>query len=59
MLNEFEEYIKNGGFPGALFYDDYEDKMTYITNVINQIVEKDIKKNNKIRKRRRYDKSNK
>ena len=49
IYKEFEEYIKNGGFPGALFYDDYEDKMTYITNVINQIVEKDIKKNNKIR----------
>ena len=41
IYKEFEEYIKNGGFPGALFYDDYEDKMTYITNVIN--------KNNKIR----------
>lgn len=49
IYKEFEEYIKNGGFPGALFYDDYEDKMTYITNVINQIVEKDIKENNKIR----------
>lgn len=49
IYKEFEEYIKNGGFPGALFYDDYEDKMTYITNVINQIVEKDIKRNNKIR----------
>ena len=49
IYKEFEEYIKNGGFPGAIFYDDYEDKMTYITNVINQIVEKDIKKNNKIR----------
>ncbi len=46
---EFEQYIKEGGFPGAIFYDSYEDKMQYTSNIISQIFEKDIKKNNKIR----------
>ena len=46
---EFDDFIKNGGFPGALYYDDYEDKITYISSVIQQIFEKDIKTNNKIK----------
>ncbi len=46
---EFEQYIKEGGFPGAIFYDNYEDKMQYTASIISQIFEKDIKKNNKIR----------
>ena len=46
---EFDDFIKNGGFPGALYYDDYEDKITYISSVIQKIFEKDIKTNNKIK----------
>ena len=46
---EFEEYVRNGGFPGSLNYDNYEDRITYTQNVIKQIFEKDIKKNNKIK----------
>ena len=46
---EFEEFIKNGGFPGALYYDNLEDKITYISSVVQQIFEKDIKTNNKIK----------
>lgn len=46
---EFDEFIKNGGFPGALLYDNYEEKITYISSVVNQIFEKDIKNNNKIK----------
>ena len=46
---EFEEYIRNGGFPKALYYDNYEDKMKYTSSVVEQIFEKDIKANNKIR----------
>lgn len=46
---EFEDFIKNGGFPGALYYDEFEDKITYISNVVQQIFEKDIKINNKIK----------
>ena len=46
---EFEEYIRNGGFPGSLNYDNYEDKLLYTQSVINQIFEKDIKKHRKIK----------
>ena len=46
---EFEDFIKNGGFPGALYYDEFEDKITYISSVVQQIFEKDIKTNNKIK----------
>ena len=46
---EFEEYIRNGGFPKSLYYDNYEEKIIYTSSVINQIFEKDIKTSNKIR----------
>ena len=46
---EFEEYVRYGGFPGALMYEKYEDKISYISNVISDIYEKDIKMNKKIK----------
>lgn len=46
---EFEEYIRNGGFPKSLYYDNYDDKITYTSSVIKQIFEKDIKTSNKIK----------
>lgn len=46
---EFEEFLESGGFPGALYYDKFEDKITYISSVVEQIFEKDIKTNNKIK----------
>lgn len=49
IYNEFEEFIRNGGFPGSLNYDKYEDKLLYTENVINQIFEKDIKTHKKIK----------
>ena len=51
IYNEFEEFIRNGGFPGALNYDKYEDKLLYIENVIKQIFDKDIKNHKKIKDR--------
>ena len=45
---EFEEYIRNGGFPKSLYYDSYEEKMMYTSSVINQIFEKDIQTSNRI-----------
>lgn len=48
---EFVQYITEGGFPLAVKYDSYEDKMAYVDSVIEEIYEKDIKKNNKIRKK--------
>ena len=46
---EFEEYIRNGGFPKSLYYDNYDEKILYTSSVINQIFDKDIKTNNKIK----------
>lgn len=46
---EFDEYIRNGGFPKSLYYDNYDEKIIYTTSVINQIFEKDIKTSNKIK----------
>ena len=46
---EFEEYIRNGGFPKSLYYNNYEEKITYTSSVINQIFDKDIKASNKIK----------
>ena len=46
---EFDEFIRCGGFPKSLYYDNIEDKMVYTTSVINQIFDKDIKTNNKIK----------
>ena len=48
---EFIQYITEGGFPLAVKYDSYEDKMEYVDSVIQEIYDKDIKKNNKIRKK--------
>lgn len=46
---EFEEYIRNGGFPKSLYYDNYDEKITYTSSVISQIFDKDIKTSNKIK----------
>lgn len=53
---EFEEYIRNGGFPKSLFYDNYEEKITYTSSVINQIFEKDIKTSNRINDKSLFEK---
>lgn len=46
---EFVEYIRDGGFPGAIKYDNLEDKHRYVQSVISDIFEKDIKTNEKIK----------
>lgn len=53
---EFQEYIRFGGFPKALEFDDPADKDTYISEVISQILEKDVVKHKKIRNRSVFDK---
>ena len=49
IYHEFEEFIRCGGFPGSLYYDNYEDKLLYTKSVIEQIFEKDIKNHKKIK----------
>ena len=52
---EFNEYIKNGGFPGAIKYDNIEDKIRYVQNIILDIFNKDIKPNEKIKNKDLFD----
>lgn len=49
VYEEFEQYIKEGGFPGALRYNNEADRKLYVTNILNDIFIKDIKENNKIK----------
>ncbi len=49
LVQEFDNYLTEGGFPKAIQYDFYVDKKTYITSVISEIFEKDIKRRVKIR----------
>lgn len=53
---EFNDYIKFGGFPKTLEFTNEQDKLTYITNVIEQIMQKDIVRHRKIRNRSVFDK---
>ena len=49
--DEFEKFIKEGGLPRNVLFDNVLDKQTYTRSVIKEIYEKDIKKNKKIRNR--------
>lgn len=46
---EFSNYLRFGGFPKAVEYDDEKDKRAYIHGVIREIFEKDVKRSNKIK----------
>ena len=46
---EFESFIRNGGFPGTIVLDNDEDKRRYTKNILDDIFEKDIKTNEKIK----------
>ena len=39
-----EKYVKYGGFAGSYVYENDEDKIKYISNVLNVVVLKDIMK---------------
>lgn len=42
----FESYVRNGGFAGSYLYNNDNEKMEYIENVLNVVVLKDIMKKN-------------
>ncbi len=46
---EFEDYLRYGGFPRSLEFDDPDAKARYIEDVVSQIIDKDIKARKKIR----------
>ena len=54
-LAELQQYILDGGFPGAFQYPNAEDKRTYVMGIIDEIFEKDIKKRVQIRNRSNFD----
>ncbi len=39
IYHEFEEYIRDGGFPGSLMYDNHNDKILYTKDIITKIFE--------------------
>lgn len=49
LTQEFDLFIKEGGFPKAMQYQAEEDKRTYVQGIISEIFEKDIRKRVKIR----------
>lgn len=49
LVQEFDNYLIEGGFPKAVQYDSLQDKKTYVTGVISEIFQKDIKRRVKIR----------
>lgn len=53
---EFTEYIRFGGFPKTLEFNNENDKSTYVSSVIGQILDKDIKKHRRIRNKAIFDK---
>ena len=46
---EFEKYIREGGFPRAVLMENPMDKQTYVRQVIQEIFDRDIRTNKKIR----------
>ena len=46
---ELNRYVLEGGFPRTIDIDDIAAKRTYVTGVVNEIFEKDIKRRVKIR----------
>jgi hypothetical protein len=49
IYEEFEQYIREGGFPGALNYSNENDRRLYVQNILDDIFIKDIKANKKIK----------
>jgi len=49
LVQEFDNYLLEGGFPKTVQYNSLQDKKTYISSVISEIFEKDIRRRVKIR----------
>ncbi len=49
LLDEFDQYLRGGGFPKAVQYDSVDDRRTYIEGVVAEIFAKDIRRRIKIR----------
>lgn len=49
ITQEFDKFIREGGFPKTLQYQTAEDKRTYVQGIISEIFEKDIRRRVKVR----------
>ena len=49
LIVELNQYILEGGFPRTVQIDDLAAKRTYVTGVVNEIFEKDIRRRVKIK----------
>ena len=49
LLDDFERYLRDGGFPKSVQYDSEEDRRTYVAGVVSEIFAKDIRRRVKIR----------
>ncbi len=56
LSEEFTNYIRVGGFPKVVEFDDVEVGLEYVRNVIEQIMVKDVRRRNKIRNRSAFEK---
>lgn len=54
-LIELNNYILEGGFPRTILIDDLTAKKAYVTGVINEIFEKDIKRRVKIKDKEAFE----
>lgn len=48
ITQEFDTFIREGGFPKTLQYQTMEDKRTYVQGIISEIFEKDIRRRVKV-----------
>nr|WP_275100677.1 DUF4143 domain-containing protein [Olsenella profusa] len=52
----FRDFLRYGGFPKALEYDDPQAKARYVEEAVGQIIDKDIRSRHKIRNRSTFEK---
>lgn len=56
MTENFTEFLRYGAFPKVLEFDDPDSKQHYLRSVIEQVIEKDVRRRCKIRNRLVFDK---
>jgi predicted AAA+ superfamily ATPase len=56
IQESFRDWLRFGGFPKAVEYDDLAAKSRYIEDVVSQIFEKDIRARKRIRNRAAFEK---
>jgi len=54
IYEEFEQYIREGGFPGSLNYSNEMNRKLYTKNLLDDIFIKDIKQNEKIKNSKNF-----